>query len=83
LYLLALTIKRRKERGSPMDVFSYGVILWQMITKESPWQKQMKEDDLNMEDLKELIVVEKERLEIPKECTKELKVYYTIRSSMK
>lgn len=66
-------MKRKCERGPPVDVYAYAIILWEMLAREVPWLKILKEEDCSPEDLRELIL-EGRRPDIPNECSKELEV---------
>lgn len=66
-----LTYKRISERGPPGDVYSFGVIAWELVSHQTPWQ------GFTREDVKEA-VLEGVRLEIPKDCPKELKELMTL-----
>ena len=63
-----LTAKRIKDRNEKGDVFSFGVIAWELIAKQTPW----KSSGMSADDIREL-VVDGTRLEIPSECPLELK----------
>jgi serine/threonine protein kinase len=63
-----LTVKRYKERNEKGDVFSFGVIVWELITRQIPW----KSEGFSSEDIKEA-VVSGDRLEIPSTCPEDLK----------
>ena len=62
-----LTIKRIKERSEKGDVYSFGVIAWELITLKTPWKSQ----NYGIDDIREA-VVGGDRLEIPANCPKEL-----------
>ena len=64
-----LTAKRIKERSEKGDVFSFGVIIWELVVRQTPW----KESGMSLEDIKE-VVVEGSRLDIPSDCPQHLKV---------
>ena len=57
-----LTIKRKSERSEKGDVFSFGVIVWELVSKEVPWDGEEKEDVRES-------VLEGNRLKIPKTAT--------------
>jgi len=59
--------KLRDKKGPKSDVFSYGVILWELFTRESPWKG---------EDIAGLlqIALGGERLKIPENCPLKLKL---------
>ena len=59
-----LTVKRKKERNEKGDVFSFGVIVWELVTRKMPWRAE----GYSRDDIRE-VVVSGERLEIPKTCT--------------
>ena len=63
-----LTIERVKERSEKGDVFSFGVIAWELVTRQVPW----KSSKLSLRDI-EQTVVKGNRLEIPNDCPKSLK----------
>jgi serine/threonine protein kinase len=63
-----LTIKRKSERNEKGDVFSFGVILWELVTRDTPW----KTENISLDDIKEL-VLDGERLKIPENCIEELR----------
>ena len=62
-----LTVKRIKERSEKGDIFSFGVIAWELVTRKVPW----KEEGYTRDDVREL-VINGERLEIPNNCPTEL-----------
>jgi serine/threonine protein kinase len=53
-----LTGKRESERSEKGDVFSFGVILWELETQKIPWRKNEKNEIIEL-------VLAKGRLEIP------------------
>jgi sterile alpha motif and leucine zipper-containing kinase AZK len=59
-----LTYKRRAERGEKGDVYSFGVIVWELVTCEIPW----KSTGMSSSDIKEA-VTDGMRLEIPSSCS--------------
>ena len=62
-----LTPKRRNEReGVKASVFSFGVVIWEMVTRKQPWE------GVNHLDLMKK-VPSGERLEIPENCHPELR----------
>ena len=61
-----LTVKRKNERNEKGDVFSFGVIVWELVTLQTPW----KAGNHTIEDIKEY-VIEGVRLEMPK-CSEKL-----------
>ena len=63
-----LTIKRKNERNEKGDVFSFGVVLWELITRQTPW----KAEKMSLEDIKES-VIDGERLKIPPTCPDDLR----------
>ena len=60
--------KRIKERSGKGDVFSFGVIVWEIVTGEFPWESQ---EYLPTDVIAS--VTEGERLEIPETCDATLK----------
>lgn len=62
-----LTAKRIKERNEKGDVFSFGVIAWELVTREVPWESS----GMSSDDIRE-VVVSGERLEIPSNCEKKI-----------
>jgi serine/threonine protein kinase len=58
-----LTYKRKNERNEKGDVFSFGVIVWELVTRQIPWRGA----DMTHEDIKDA-VIDGERLEIPSSC---------------
>ena len=67
-----LTLKRKNERNEKGDVFSFGVIVWEIVTRKIPW----KEEEHNSEDVKEAVLTG-ERLRIPNTCPKHLREVMT------
>ena len=63
-----LTFSRIKERNEKGDVFSFGVIAWELVSRQTPWQSS----GMSLRDI-EQAVVSGHRLEIPTECPKTLK----------
>jgi fyn-related kinase len=63
-----LTFKRVQERNEKGDVFSFGVIVWELITRQIPW----KAEGYSSEDIQQAIE-HGFRLEIPENCPKSLK----------
>ncbi len=63
-----LTLKRKKERNEKGDVFSFGVIVWELVTRKTPWL----EEDHSREDIIEAVTTG-ERLTIPKTCPEHLR----------
>ena len=63
-----LTVKRLNERSEKGDVYSFGVIAWELVTMETPWNSKT----LSLEDIKES-VINGQRLKIPDTCPKQLK----------
>lgn len=63
-----LTIKRIKERNEKGDVYSFGIIVWELVTRKTPWR----EEGYSGEDVKEA-VISGLRLEIPKSCPENLR----------
>ena len=58
-----LDFKRVKERNEKGDTFSFGVILWELVTRELPW------DIPNITDIDiTLNVIGGSRLDIPQHC---------------
>jgi serine/threonine protein kinase len=51
-----LDIKRISERGKGVDVFAFGIILFETFTREVPWQKDISEKGYTLEDIKTLII---------------------------
>ena len=63
-----LTFSRIKERSEKGDVFSFGVIAWELVTRQSPW----KSSKMSLRDV-EQAVISGNRLEVPSDCPKLLK----------
>ena len=63
---IGLNKKTMSEKG---DSFSFGVILWELITHKIPWRDLLMEPGRTLLDISGL-VEEGERLDIPKECPK-------------
>ena len=59
-----LTIKRKNERNEKGDVYSFGVIVWELVTRKTPWR----EEEYSKEDIMEATLTG-ERLEIPNTCS--------------
>ncbi len=62
-----LTVKRIKERNEKGDIYSFGVIAWELVTRQTPWKSY----NYSVEDIKEC-VVGGVQLEIPSTCPPEL-----------
>ena len=62
-----LSIRRKKERNEKGDVYSFGIIAWELVTRKFPW-----EEEENAEDIKEAVLIG-ERLVIPDSCPQHLK----------
>ena len=62
-----LTFKRIGERNEKGDVFSFGVILWELVTMQVPW----KQEKMSKDDIKDA-VIEGHRLTIPSTCPEDL-----------
>lgn len=58
--------KRIKERNEQGDVFSFGVIAWELFTRRIPWENMHYMDVIQN-------VKNGKRLEIPNECPSELR----------
>ena len=58
-----MTVKRIGERSEKGDLFSFAVILWELVTLEVPWRQEK----YTSEDIKES-VVDGARLVIPVNC---------------
>jgi serine/threonine protein kinase len=67
-----LTFKRINERNEKGDVFSFGVIVWELVTGQTPW----KAERMNKDDIKDA-VIEGVRLMIPPSCPEELEKVIT------
>ena len=59
-----LNPSRKKERGVKGDVFSFGVIAWELFTRAVPWQKE----GFTAMDISVSVTLEGRRLEIPESC---------------
>ena len=57
-YLDSRISEKRTEKG---DVFSFGVVAWEMVTQQHPWAGYGPADAV-------MLVLEGERLEIPSTC---------------
>ena len=62
-----LSIDRISERNEKGDVFSFGVIVWELVTQKGPW----KEEKYSRNDLHQA-VMRGNRLKIPANCPEEL-----------
>ena len=62
-----LTVKRFQERNEKMDVFSFGVIAWELVTQQVPW----KQEGYSSKDI-EQAVKRGSRLKITAKCPKYL-----------
>ena len=63
-----LTFNRIDERNEKGDVFSFGVIVWELVAQEVPWKSQ----NMTADDIKEAVLAGK-RLTAPKKCSEMLK----------
>lgn len=67
-----LDYRRIAERNEKGDIFSFGVVLWELVTRKKPW-----EAEIAMENFLSLDIVQKvlagARLEIPTYCHSELR----------
>ena len=61
-----LNSQRMEERSEKGDVLSYGVIVWELVTRETPWSEFERGEDIA------LSVIFGERLEIPQNCPVDL-----------
>jgi hypothetical protein len=67
-----LTYKRKSERSEKGDVFSFGVLVWELFSRKIPWKgREMTNDDIRD------AVIDGERLEIPPTCPDVLKQVMT------
>ena len=63
-----LTVERIDERNEKGDVFSFGVIAWELLTCQTPWKsKKYTNDDIKQS------VIKGERLTIPSDCAESLR----------
>ena len=63
-----LLVKRKQERNEKGDVYSFGVIVWELVTRKTPWI----EEEYSGEDIKDA-VTSGERLKVPVTCPDYLK----------
>jgi serine/threonine protein kinase len=56
-----LTPKRIKERSEKADVYSFGVIVWELVTRSKPWSSTRPLDIIEL-------VTGGKRLDIPSSC---------------
>ena len=68
-----LTGKRFEERNEKGDVFSFGVIAWELVTRKVPW----KAEKFTAEDIQYYLKKGK-RLEIPQNCPESLRKMMTL-----
>ena len=68
-YLDSRRINERNEKG---DIFSFGVIAWELVTRKFPWAEENSEYNYTLGDVS-LLVLEGERLVIPETCPKKLR----------
>ena len=61
-----LTPKRIKERNEKGDVYSFGVIIWELLTGQIPWEGLAYLDIIQ-------VVSSGSRLKIPEKCDRKLK----------
>jgi hypothetical protein len=71
--MIALDFRRRKERGYGMDVFSYGVILWEVLVRQQPWSDWIK-DGCSKSDIEQAVKAG-ERLEFPETVPEALQTF--------
>ena len=61
-----LDVRRIKERNEKGDVYSFGVILWELVTRQVPWNQYTLPSDILQ------CVIGGETLQIPENCPKKL-----------
>ena len=59
----ALDERRKNERTEKGDVFAFGVIVWELVTRKIPWA----DEGYTLVDIA-ILVTSGERLEIPQDC---------------
>ena len=60
-----LDVRRNNERTEKGDVYSFGVIIWELVTREIPWNEGLGPIDIIF-----LKVIAGEKLKIPSGCNK-------------
>ena len=68
-----LTVTRYEERNEKGDIFSFGVIAWELVTQQTPWEKE----GFSSKDVKQH-VKRGGRLKIPKNCPEKLQALITM-----
>ena len=68
---MAPEVLQNKEYDESADVYSFGIVLWELFTQREPF-----EDIETFSAMIDSVVAEQKRPEIPKECPKKLRFVY-------